>query len=165
MSRSLKKGPSIDPKLQVKIEGLNQSRQKRIAGPVAAFHDLPRDGRAHGRRPRRPQARARLHQREHGGPQARRVRSDPALPRSCGEVREGEPAALMEVIAHSRFIRRGPRKARLVADMVRGMRVEEALSALQFAPQHAAHDVAKTIRSAAANAEHNFELSRDKSCG
>jgi large subunit ribosomal protein L22 len=68
----------------------------------------------------------------------------------------------MEVIAHSRFIRRGPRKARLVADMVRGMRVEEALSALQFAPQHAAHDVAKTIRSAAANAEHNFELSRDE---
>ncbi len=68
----------------------------------------------------------------------------------------------MEVIARSRFIRRGPRKARLVADMVRGMRVEEALTALDFAPQHAAHDVAKTIRSAAANAEHNFELSRDE---
>ena len=68
----------------------------------------------------------------------------------------------MEVIARSRFIRRGPRKARLVADMVRGMRVEEALTALEFAPQHAAHDVAKTIRSAAANAEHNFELSRDE---
>ena len=30
MSRSLKKGPYIDPKLQVKIERLNQSRQKRI---------------------------------------------------------------------------------------------------------------------------------------
>lgn len=68
----------------------------------------------------------------------------------------------MEVIARSRFIRRGPRKARLVADMVRGMRVEEALTALEFAPQYAAHDVAKTIRSAAANAEHNFELSRDE---
>lgn len=68
----------------------------------------------------------------------------------------------MEVIARSRFIRRGPRKARLVADMVRGMRVEDALTALQFAPQHAANDVAKTIRSAAANAEHNFELSRDE---
>lgn len=68
----------------------------------------------------------------------------------------------MEVIARSRFIRRGPRKARLVADMVRGMRVEEALTALEFAPQHAAHDVAKTIRSAAANAEHNFELARDE---
>ncbi|MGH7911331.1 MAG: 50S ribosomal protein L22 [Candidatus Dormibacteraceae bacterium] len=68
----------------------------------------------------------------------------------------------MEVIARSRFIRRGPRKARLVADLVRGMRVEEALTALQFAPQHAAHDVAKTIRSAAANAEHNFELSPEE---
>lgn len=68
----------------------------------------------------------------------------------------------MDVIARSKFIRRAPRKARLVADSVRGMRVEEALTNLQFAPQHAATDVAKTIRSAAANAEHNFELDRDE---
>ena len=68
----------------------------------------------------------------------------------------------MDVIARSRFIRRGPRKARLVADTVRGMRVEEALTALQFAPQHAATDLVKTIKSAAANAEHNFELDREE---
>ncbi len=67
----------------------------------------------------------------------------------------------MEVIARSRYIRRTPRKARLIADMVRGMRVDEALAALEFSPRHAAADVAKAIRSAAANAEHNFNLSRD----
>jgi large subunit ribosomal protein L22 len=42
------------------------------------------------------------------------------------------------------------------------MRVEEALTALQFTPKHAAVDVAKAIKSAAANAEHNHSLSLDE---
>jgi large subunit ribosomal protein L22 len=49
-----------------------------------------------------------------------------------------------------------------VADLVRGMRVEDALTALHFSPKHAAADVAKAVRSAAANAEHNFNLDRDE---
>ena len=68
----------------------------------------------------------------------------------------------MEVIARARYIRRAPRKARLVADMVRGLRVAEALAQLQFSPKHAAVDVAKAIKSAAANAENNHSLSRDE---
>src|SRR6266700_1635932 len=68
----------------------------------------------------------------------------------------------MEVMARSRYIRRAPRKARLVADMVRGMRVVDALAQLEFSPRHAAVDVAKAIKSAAANAEHNHQLSRDQ---
>jgi large subunit ribosomal protein L22 len=68
----------------------------------------------------------------------------------------------MEVIARSRYIRRAPRKARLIADMVRGMRVADALAQLKFSPKHAAVDVAKAIRSAAANAEHNHQLARDQ---
>jgi large subunit ribosomal protein L22 len=68
----------------------------------------------------------------------------------------------MEVTARAKYIRRTPRKTRLVADLVRGMRVEEALTALQFTPKHAALDVAKAIKSAAANAEHNFSLSMDE---
>jgi large subunit ribosomal protein L22 len=67
----------------------------------------------------------------------------------------------MEVSAVQRFVRRAPRKARLVADSVRGMKVSEALSYLEFSPKHAAKDVAKAIKSAAANAEHNFNLNRD----
>jgi large subunit ribosomal protein L22 len=69
--------------------------------------------------------------------------------------------ATMEVSAVQRFVRRTPRKARLVADSVKGMRVAEALAQLEFSPKHAARDVAKAIRSAAANAEHNFNLNRD----
>ena len=68
----------------------------------------------------------------------------------------------MEVIARSKYIRRAPRKARLVADLVRGRQVDDALNTLRFSPKHAAADVAKAIRSAAANAEHNHSLSRDE---
>jgi large subunit ribosomal protein L22 len=68
----------------------------------------------------------------------------------------------MEVSARARYVRRTPRKARLIADMVRGMPVGEALSVLEFSPRHAAADVAKVIKSAAANAEHNFNLNRDE---
>ncbi len=68
----------------------------------------------------------------------------------------------MEVLARARYVRRAPRKARLVADTVRGMRVVDALAQLEFSPKHAALDVAKAIKSAAANAEHNHQLARDQ---
>jgi large subunit ribosomal protein L22 len=68
----------------------------------------------------------------------------------------------MEVMARAKYIRRTPRKARLVADQVRGLRVSEALAQLEFSPKHAARDVAKAIKSAAANAEHNHNLERDE---
>jgi large subunit ribosomal protein L22 len=67
----------------------------------------------------------------------------------------------MEVLARAKFVRRAPRKARLVADQVRGLRVSDALAQLEFSPKHAARDVAKAIKSAAANAEHNHNLDRD----
>ena len=67
----------------------------------------------------------------------------------------------MEVIAKAKYIRRTPRKARLIADAVRGMPVAEALAFLEFSPRHAALDVAKVIKSAASNAEHNFNLNRE----
>src|SRR5205814_8946322 len=69
--------------------------------------------------------------------------------------------ATMEVSAVQRFVRRTPRKARLVADSAKGMKATEALNYLEFSPKHAARDVAKAIKSAAANAEHNYNLNRD----
>ena len=68
----------------------------------------------------------------------------------------------MEVQAVAKFVKRTPRKARLVADSVKGLRVGEALAYLEFSPKHAAVDVAKVIKSAAANAEHNFNLNREE---
>jgi len=51
------------------------------------------------------------------------------------------------------------RKVRLLADMVRGKGVDEALTLLKFTPTPKARLVAKTVKSAAANAENNFQMS------
>jgi large subunit ribosomal protein L22 len=54
-----------------------------------------------------------------------------------------------------------PQKVKLVADMVRGKGVSEALTMLRFSTKAAARPVAKAIKSAAANAEENYGLSLD----
>jgi large subunit ribosomal protein L22 len=59
----------------------------------------------------------------------------------------------MEVKAKLRFTRISPRKARLVADLIRGKRSEEALSILTFTPKAAARIIIKLLRSAIANAD------------
>jgi large subunit ribosomal protein L22 len=64
----------------------------------------------------------------------------------------------VKVIATAKDVRITSRKARLVADSVVGLPVAEALALLSFTPRHAAKEVAKVIKSAAANAEHNYNL-------
>ncbi|OOC47954.1 MULTISPECIES: 50S ribosomal protein L22 [Thioalkalivibrio] len=61
----------------------------------------------------------------------------------------------METIAKLRYARISPQKTRLVADQVRGMRVEEALNELTFSPKKPAAIVKKVLESAIANAENN----------
>ena len=51
-----------------------------------------------------------------------------------------------------------PRKVRLVIDLVRGKKIDEALALLKFTPTPTAKAVAKVVKSAAANAENNFQL-------
>lgn len=63
----------------------------------------------------------------------------------------------MKVRAVFKDVRISPRKARLVVDSVRGKKVEEALSLLRLYPTPVARVVAKAIKSAAANAENNFD--------
>lgn len=52
-----------------------------------------------------------------------------------------------------------PRKIRLVIDMVRGKKVDDALTVLNFLTTPSAKAVAKVIKSASANAENNLEMS------
>lgn len=66
----------------------------------------------------------------------------------------------MEAKAINRFIGSSPRKMRLVTDLIRGMRVNQALDILQFTQKSAAKDVAKTLRSALANAINSNENQR-----
>ncbi len=64
----------------------------------------------------------------------------------------------MEVTAISKDTGVSPRKMRLLVDMVKGKKVDEALNMLRFAPTPNAQILAKTIRSAIANAENNFQM-------
>jgi large subunit ribosomal protein L22 len=61
----------------------------------------------------------------------------------------------MQVSAILRGTRLSSQKARLVADMVRGKPVDQALNILAFSPQKAAFTIKKVLESAIANAEHN----------
>jgi ribosomal protein L22 len=75
--------------------------------------------------------------------------------------RAGNDDGAPVVRASARYLRVTPRKARLVADQVRGMSVPEAQTLLRFSSRGAAQDIAKLIDSAAANAEANHDLVGD----
>ena len=65
------------------------------------------------------------------------------------------------VNARARFVRVAPRKARMVADQVRGLHLDDALPLLRFSTRSAAQDIRKLVESAAANAEANHDLVAD----
>ena len=65
--------------------------------------------------------------------------------------------AQIEGLAKARFIRVSPQKARLVVDLIRGQRAEDALQTLRFTKKRVAREVEKTLRSAIANAERKAE--------
>lgn len=64
----------------------------------------------------------------------------------------------MSVTAKLRYLRIAPRKVRLVADLIRGKRIEEAQNILNFKVKKAALPLLKLLRSATANAKNNFQL-------
>jgi large subunit ribosomal protein L22 len=61
----------------------------------------------------------------------------------------------METRASVRGVRLSVDKGRLVADMIRGKKVDQAISILNFTPKKAALIIRKAVESAVANAEHN----------
>ena len=79
--------------------------------------------------------------------------SKPASPRKVGEK---------EALAIGNTIRGSARKLNLVAGMIRGRKVEEALNLLKFSPKAMADDVRKVLASAIANAENNHNLDVDR---
>src|SRR5918999_999488 len=64
--------------------------------------------------------------------------------------------------AKAKYVRIAPRKARLVADEVRGKSVPEAVSLLRFTNKRAAKIIGEIVQSAAANAEHNDDADPDE---
>jgi large subunit ribosomal protein L22 len=62
----------------------------------------------------------------------------------------------MEASAVGKFLRGSPQKARLVIDLIRGRKVEEALGILRFTNKRATHSIEKVLLSAVANAREKF---------
>jgi large subunit ribosomal protein L22 len=66
----------------------------------------------------------------------------------------------MEIKASVKHLRMSPRKVRLVVDVIRKMPIEQALEQLRFLNKKATEPVAKLLKTAVADAEHNFNLDR-----
>lgn len=67
----------------------------------------------------------------------------------------------MEAKAIAKHVRVSPRKARQVIDLIRGKNVREALAILKYTPKGSSDPISKVLKSAIANAEHNFEMNTD----
>lgn len=67
----------------------------------------------------------------------------------------------MEIKAKAKHIKASPRKVRLVVDVIRGLRVDQAIDQLTFVQKKATGSIEKLVKSAIANALNNFELKED----
>jgi large subunit ribosomal protein L22 len=79
-------------------------------------------------------------------------------------AKEKAPRALKdnEAKAVARMLRVSPQKLNLLAQLIRGKKVETALADLEFSRKRSAFDVRKTLESAIANAENNHNLDVDR---
>ena len=68
----------------------------------------------------------------------------------------------MESRAIARYLRVSPLKARQVADLVRGKDVKEALGILRYTNKKSSPLISKVVKSAVANAEHNYDMDSDE---
>jgi ribosomal protein L22 len=91
-------------------------------------------------------------------PAADKAEEPKAEPKKAKPVANGTRPV---VKAHAKYVRTSARKARLVADHVRGKSVVEARAILAHTPRAVAEDWEKLLNSAVANAEHNHELLGD----
>lgn len=68
----------------------------------------------------------------------------------------------MKIVAEQKYIRVSPRKLRLIADVVRSLKPQQALEHLDFINKAASEHLAKVIKQALANANHNFNLNENQ---
>lgn len=78
-----------------------------------------------------------------------------------GKEKNPRRVADNEAMAKVRMLRTSPQKLNLVAQMIRGKKVEKALADLTFSPKRISDDVKKCLQSAIANAENNHNLDVD----
>lgn len=66
----------------------------------------------------------------------------------------------MEAKAYLRYVRIAPRKVQIVCDMIRNQPLDKALAMMQYTPKAACEPLSKLVKSAAANAENNFNMDK-----
>jgi large subunit ribosomal protein L22 len=173
MTRSVWKGPFVDGYLLKKAEAVQSagrkdviktwSRRSTIMPQFVGLTFGVHNGQKHvpvlgvGR---------------HGRHEAGRVRSDPLLPRPRRR-QEGQEEVVMskqakarrltgvEAMCKVRTLRTSARKLNLVAQSIRGLKVQRALNELEFSHKRIAKDVRKALYSAISNAENNHNLDID----
>ena len=64
----------------------------------------------------------------------------------------------MEAKAHLKYVRISPRKVKIVLDLIRGKNTDQAMAILENTPKAASESLVKLLKSAVANAEHNFGM-------
>lgn len=64
----------------------------------------------------------------------------------------------MEAKAYLKYLRISPRKVKIVVDLIRGKDTDVAMAILKNTPKAASPELAKLLKSAVANAEHNFQM-------
>jgi len=67
-----------------------------------------------------------------------------------------------EATAKAKYVRISPRKARAVIDLIRGKALREAEAILRFTVHKGTKPIGKVLKSAAANAEHNYDMDREQ---
>jgi ribosomal protein L22 len=130
-------------------EAETDATEEEVAETTAAEADVAEEAEVTEDRPRRSRARR---------PAAARAEEPKAEPKRARPAANGTRPV---VKAHAKYVRTSARKARLVADHVRGKSVVEARAILAHTPRAVAEDWEKLLNSAVANAEHNHELLGD----
>jgi ribosomal protein L22 len=148
------------------------SKAKKAAKPAAEKEAAPKkEAKAKKapakKAPAKKDAKVKGKEKKAEGKKTSKAKKEPAkkagkAPAAKAKAKPKAPAAPPVVKAKARYVRIAPRKARLIADQVRGMHIEKARALLQFSPRGAAHDIHKLINSAAANAENNHDLIGDE---
>jgi ribosomal protein L22 len=153
---------------QAKKPAAKKPAAKKTAARKPAARSAAKDTATKKPAPKKPAARKPAAKKAPATPKAQaKPKAEPkakAKPKPDTKAATKTAAASVErpvVNASARFVRVAPRKARLVADQVRGLPIEDALPLLRFSTRSAAQDIRKLIESAAANAEANHDLVAD----
>ncbi len=78
------------------------------------------------------------------------------------EAKQEEQKEVLQAVATLKYARISSRKVKIVADLIRGKNVEEALAILKFTPKAGSKFLEKLLKSAIANAENNNQMNRSK---